>query len=160
MELMNKGIDIDARIEVMENAYKAGVWNHGLCMAGFPSETEEEVQATFSEIRKYRHLFNSCAVNVYFLSYNSPMYNEPEHYGIKSISHPNAFDSHCQFKMDGHSEKQYQEWVEQFRTEYMEENKDTLWAMEYNNFDHLHLYLKKYGCEKVRDYHKIHRRHF
>ncbi len=152
MELMNKGIDVEERISILENGYRAGIWNHCLCMAGFPTESREEILSTFEEIRVNRRLFNSCAMNAFFLSYNSPMYQEPERYGITSISIPNAFESHCHFKMREHTEKEYQDMVNSFRAQYAHENKSKLWAMEYNNFDHLLMYIKKYGCEKVRDY--------
>lgn len=152
MELMTKGIDVDERISILENAYRAGIWNHCLCMAGFPTETKEEIQATLDEIRNNRKLFNSCAMNAFFLSYNSPMYYEPEKYGITSISIPNAFESHCHFKMREYTEKEYQDIVNEFRNQYIQENKNKLWAMEYNNFDHLLMYIKRYGCEKVREY--------
>lgn len=152
MELMNKGIDVEERISILENAYKAGIWNHGLCMAGFPTESLEEIQSTFNEIRQNRKLFNSCAMNAFFLSYNSPMYCEPEKFGITSISIPNAFESHCHFKMHEHTEKEYHNIVAAFRKEYALENKNRLWPLEYNNFDHLLMYIKHYGCERVREY--------
>lgn len=152
MKLMNKGVEVDERITILRNAYDAGVWNHCLCMAGFPTETEEEIQETFAEIRNNRELFNSSAMNAFFLSYNSPMYNEPEKYGITSVGVPYMFDGHCHFKMTDYTEEEYIRMVDDFRREYMEENRDRLWAMEYNNFDHLLMYLKHYGCEKVRSY--------
>lgn len=152
MKLMNKGIDVDERLTVLKNAYDAGIWNHCLCMAGFPTETREEIQETFSEIRNNRELFNSSAMNAFFLSYNSPMYNEPEKFGITSVGVPFMFDGHCHFKMKDYTEEEYIRMVDDFRREYMEENKNRLWAMEYNNFDHLLMYLKHYGCEKVRSY--------
>lgn len=91
-------------------------------------------------------------MNAFFLSFNSPMYLEAEKYGITSISIPNAFDSHCHFKMKENSEEEYQRIVDEFRRDYYIENKNRLWPMEYNNFDHLLLYLKRYGCRQVCEY--------
>ncbi len=154
MHLMNKGINLGERLQILQNAYTAGVWNHCLCMVGFPTETYDEMLQTFAEIRSNRKIFNSCAVNSFFLSYNSLMYQKPEDFGITSISVPSTFDSHCSFKGDVMPEKEYREITKQFINEYTEENWDTLWAMEYNNFDYLNLYLQRFGIHQIRSFRK------
>ena len=119
---------------------------------GFPNETYQEIQETFDEIRSHRELFNSCGMNAFFLSCYSAVYENPEKYGITSVAIPKDLENHCSYQMEHYTEKGYQEIVSRFRREYGEENRNRLWAQVYDNFDHLLLYLKHYGIEKVRDY--------
>ena len=153
LRLMNKGIDAEVRITVLENAYNAGIWNHCLCMVGFPSETSEEVSYTFRTIKDNRKLFNSCAIYRFFLAENSSIYQNPGKYGIESIAYPADFEYHCAYqskrKKDSENLKSV---IKDFMDEYARANADTLWPVIYDNFDHLLMYLIKYGCEAVREY--------
>ncbi|MCK7484545.1 MAG: radical SAM protein [Bacillus subtilis] len=56
MELINKGIDLDKRFEILRNATEADIWNFAYLFFGFPSETVEDAQETIkSDLRKYRY---------------------------------------------------------------------------------------------------------
>ena len=49
MEMMNKGIDVEKRLDILSDARDAGIWNNGLFIFGYPTETIDEIRDTTPE---------------------------------------------------------------------------------------------------------------
>ena len=84
--LINKhrGAEIDYR-SVLDNMDAAGIRAHVYAILGFPTETRDEIQATFefllSSIRRYRYL--TVSPNLFYLMKGSGMAQHPEQFGLK-----------------------------------------------------------------------------
>ena len=71
MELMNKGINVEKRIDILTDARNAGIWNNGLFIFGYPTETLDEIKQTMDVIRNNRHIVPSCTLSNFALKKHS-----------------------------------------------------------------------------------------
>ena len=90
---MNKAPDIPAYIqsaaEILENAAAVGIGLHFCHIFGFPSETSEQREELVEFYNQHKEALRKMpfftTFNTFGLAVDSPVYNEPEKYGITSI---------------------------------------------------------------------------
>lgn len=71
MEMMNKGIDVEKRLDILSDAHKAGICNNGLFIFGYPTETPDEIKLTMDVIRNTRDIIPSCTLSNFALKKHS-----------------------------------------------------------------------------------------
>lgn len=152
MELMNKGINSERRLEILADSHKAGIWNNGLFIFGYPTETPEEIRQTMDVIRNNRDIINSCTLSNFSLKKHSLLKETVGSNGIISYTENGEFFTSYKDVMDGVSQSDRRELRRKFQFEFTEANKNSLWSVVFSDFDHLLLYLSKYGCDYVRNY--------
>lgn len=152
MELMNKGINAERRLDILLDSHKAGIWNNGLFIFGYPTETPEEIEQTMNIIRNNRDIINSCTLSNFSLKKHSLLKESVGSNGIISYSENGEFFTSYKDVMDGVSQSDRRELRRKFQFEFTEENKNSLWSVVFSDFDHLLLYLSEYGCDYVRNY--------
>ena len=82
---MEKGITKETAVEVCQNTYDAGIWNHVYVFFGFPTETREEAQETIDFLLSNKKIIHSFNIGNFTLSKGSATMKYPERYGIRSI---------------------------------------------------------------------------
>ena len=152
MELMNKGINAERRLDILLDSHKAGIWNNGLFIFGYPTETPEEIEQTMNIIRNNRDIINSCTLSNFSLKKHSLLKESVGSNGIISYTENGEFFTSYKDVMDGVSQSDRRELRRKFQFEFTEENKNSLWSVVFSDFDHLLLYLSEYGCDYVRNY--------
>ena len=152
MQLMNKGIDVNKREEILTNARKAGIWNNGLFMFGYPTETLEETKQTMDFIRENRYIVPSCTLSNFSLKKNSRLVNTIGENGVNSYTTAGEFYIVYKDVIDGISQADRRELRRKFQFDFLNENAHTLWPVVFSDFDHLLLYLSEYGCDYVSAY--------
>ena len=152
MELMNKGINSERRLDILKDSHRAGIWNNGLFIFGYPTETPEEIQQTMDIIKDNRDIINSCTLSNFSLKKHSLLKESVGSNGILSYTENGEFFTSYKDVMDGVSQADRRELRRKFQFEFAEENKNSLWSVVFSDFDHLLLYLSKYGCDYVRNY--------
>lgn len=152
MHLMNKGIDVNKREEILTNARKAGIWNNGLFMFGYPTETLEETKQTMDFIRENRYIVPSCTLSNFSLKKNSRLVNTIGENGVNSYTTAGEFYIVYKDVIDGISQADRRELRRKFQFDFLNENAHTLWPVVFSDFDHLLLYLSEYGCDYVSAY--------
>lgn len=152
MKLMNKGINTDARLKILTDARKAGIWNNGLFMFGYPTETLEETKDTMDFIKRHRDVIPSCTLSNFSLKKNSRLIQNIGKNGVESYT--SAGDFYIVYKdiIDGISQLERRKLRRDFQFSLLEENANTLWSVVFSDFDHLLLYLSEYGCDYVSSY--------
>lgn len=152
MSLMNKGIDVEKRLEIFADSRKAGIWNNGLFMFGYPTETLEETEETMEIIRKNRNIIPSCTLSNFSLKKNSKLKNEIGKNGVKSYTSGGEFYVVYKDVIDGISQADRRELRRKFQFDFLEETAHSMWSVVFSDFDHLLAYLGKYGCDYVSSY--------
>ncbi len=152
MELMNKGIDVDKRLNILSDARNAGIWNNGLFMFGYPTETLEETKTTMRVIRENREIIPSCTLSNFSLKKNSKLKENIGENGVEGYSSGGEFYIVYKDIIDGISQSDRRELRRSFQFDFLNENSNSMWPVVFSDFDHLLLYLSKYGCDYVSAY--------
>lgn len=152
MKLMNKGIDVDKRLSILADARKAGIWNNGLFMFGYPTETLEETKETMKVIRENRDIIPSCTLSNFSLKKNSALIKNMGENGVDGYTEAGEFYIVYKDVIDGISQSDRRKIRRDFQFDFLNENANSLWPVVFSDFDHLLLYLSEYGCDYVSSY--------
>lgn len=82
MKLINKGIDIDKRLEIMKRANDAGIYNFAFIFFGFPAETVEDAMKTIDVICNNTDIIHSYGKSVFTMGKHTKLREAPEKYGV------------------------------------------------------------------------------
>lgn len=152
MEMMNKGIDVEKRIGILTDSRSAGIWNNGLFIFGYPTETVEEIERTMAVIRNNRDIIPSCTLSNFSLKKHSLLKESIGENGIVGYTSNGDFYTVYKDVIDGVSQADRRTLRRDFQFTFLEENANSLWSVVFSDFDHLLLYLSKYGCDYVTSY--------
>lgn len=152
MKLMNKGINAERRMEILTDARNAGIWNNGLFIFGYPTETPEEIERTMAVIRSNRRVIPSVTLSNFALKKHSLLKEHIGENGVLSYEENGEFYTVYRDTVDGVASQDRRAYRRDFQFEFLDENANSLWAVVFSDFDHLLLYLAKYGCDYVNDY--------
>lgn len=151
-KLMNKGINPENRLKVLENSSKAGIWNHVFLIFGFPSETSTESDQTINFMNEHKDIIDSYHSHLFSLQRFSHIYKTSKEYEITQIIEDEEFEE-C-YKKEYNIKANYQNEVE-LKLKIKNLN-DLFWKDRKNmgfcyllNTDFL-LYISKYGRNKLK----------
>ena len=85
LKLMRKGTNKNNIIEVLKDSHDAGIKNIVYIMFGFPTETKEEFIETIEFLKQNSQNIDLVSTSVFGLQKGTPIYNNPEEFGIKEI---------------------------------------------------------------------------
>lgn len=154
LKLLAKGVHPEQRWQVLRASARAGIWNFAYIFFGFPGETEQEADQTIEAICQNTDLLHSYGRSVYTLGRHSPMARQPESYGLSDLQESGT-DLSVNLTYQnaaGPSSDQLQQRLRRCTRRCREAYGDPLW-MVLRNRENLHLYLVKYGPEKVKNWH-------
>ena len=149
MELINKGIDIDARFDILKRSAKAGIHNFAYIFTGFPTETFDEAMETVNTVCDYPEIFHSWGTGVFTLGRHSFISNHPEKFGITKLIDDEEFTSDIKFQASSIlSDEEIQKINVRLTKKSLEKNNNPAWMfLRYREI--LFLYIVKYGRDKV-----------
>ena len=153
MKQMNKGIDVPDRERILKDSAEAGIWNDGLFIFGYPTETIEEIESTRSFIENdERRLIHSCTLSNFSYRRNAEIIKAVGTNGIKSLSDNGDFYTILKDEVDGIGQSERRMIRRRFQKKMLDKYENSMWPVIYSDFDHLLLYLARYTIEFVRDY--------
>ena len=143
LKLINKGIDIDRRFEIMSNAKKAGIWNFAFIFFGFPTETVDDAILTVRMLVENSNIIDSYGRSIYTMGRHSKLAEEPEKYGITKI-YPaeEEFSPNINFDCVGMTAQELKYIQTYCLNECSEAYKNPLW-MYLRTREYLFLYISK-----------------
>jgi radical SAM superfamily enzyme YgiQ (UPF0313 family) len=153
MELINKGIDLDKRLDVLRDSINANIWNFAFIFFGFPTETEEEALETIKLICDNTDIISSYGKSVFTLGKHTRLRDDPEKYSITEIfkneeelSPSYIFKTSC-----GMTSKEIYEISELCTEKCKEAYSNPLWMyIRYREI--LFLYISKYGAKTMQEF--------
>ena len=152
MKLMNKGINAERRMEILNDARNAGIWNNGLFIFGYPTEQPEEIERTMAVIRENRRVIPSVTLSNFALKKHSLLKDHIGENGVLGYEENGEFYTVYRDTVDGVPSADRRAYRRDFQFAFLDENANSLWAVVFSDFDHLLLYLAKYGCDFVSNY--------
>jgi len=152
LKLINKGIDLDKRFDILQNAKDAGIWNFAFIFFGFPAENIEDARMTVKMLTENKDIIHSYGRSVFTMGRHSKLAGEPEKYGITKI-YPaeEEFSPNINFDSNGFNSKELKEVLNYCIKECAIAYKNPLWMyLRYREW--LFLYISKYGADWVKNY--------
>jgi radical SAM superfamily enzyme YgiQ (UPF0313 family) len=84
-DLIHKGIEFDEFTRIMEWSHEAGIYNSLEVVAGFPTETDADIEQTVQLLHQLRPFVDQMYLNPFSLITGSLMHKNPEKYGITNV---------------------------------------------------------------------------
>lgn len=152
MELINKGIDIDKRLDILKNSSDAGIWNFAFIFFGFPTETTEDAKKTINLICENTDIIHSYGRSVFTMGKHTKLKDEPEKYGITAV-YPavDEFSPTYTFDCTGMKKEELNLILKECTKTCNEAYNNPLW-MYLRYREYLFLYISKYGTDWVSNY--------
>lgn len=149
MKLINKGIDLDKRFEILKNAKEAGIWNFAFIFFGFPTETKEDAKLTVEMLVNNKDIIHSYGRSVYTMGRHSKLADDPEKYGmLKIYPAEEEFSPNINFDCIGMNKKELKEILDYCLVECSKAYKNPVWMyLRYREW--LFLYIDKFGADVV-----------
>ncbi|MCE1245402.1 MAG: radical SAM protein [Firmicutes bacterium] len=152
-ELINKGVDLDRRYDILKNSSDTGIWNFAYIFFGFPTETRDEAMETIDSIIEHKDKIHSYGRSVFTLGRHSLLYLDAQKYGIFDIvedSEELSTNLHYSSK-GGLTDKEIDEMMKICTDKCAEAYEHSLWFyLRYR--ENIHLYLVKHGKDFVQDF--------
>ena len=152
MELINKGIDLDRRFDILKDSKEALIWNFAFIFFGFPAETREDALKTIDMLVKNKDIIHSYGRSVFTMGRHAKLAEEPQKYGITKI-YPaeEEFSPNINFDSSGSNQAQLKEILQLCMQECSKAYENPLWMyLRYREW--LFLYICKYGTDWVSNY--------
>ena len=152
MEMINKGIDLNKRFDILRDSKEALIWNFAFIFFGFPSETRDDALKTIYMLIKNKDIIHSYGRSVFTMGRHAKLAQDPEKYGITKI-YPaeEEFSPNINFDSSGSNSRQLKEILDICRQECAKAYQNPLWMyLRYREW--LFLYVCRYGTDWVSNY--------
>ncbi len=82
MKLINKGIDVENRLNILRDSREAGIYNFAFIFFGFPAETKNCALKTINMICNNTDIINSYGKSVFTMGKHTKLREAPSKYGV------------------------------------------------------------------------------
>jgi len=152
MKLINKGIDIDKRLEIMKDAKDAGIWNFAFIFFGFPAETHEDAIKTIEMLEQNTDVISSYGRSVFTMGKHTKLRDNPEVYGLTKVNElEEELSPSYSFECIGMPKNELNEIIKLCTKRANKAYNNPLW-MYLRHREYLFLYVAKYGVDWVEKY--------
>lgn len=151
MEMINKGVDIDRRLDILRAANDADIWNFAYIFFGFPTETIKDAMDTVHQICDNIDIIPAYGRSVFTLGKHALMKANPSDYGIENLRDDlEPFSSNCSYDMtDGLFGKELNTFMQNFTKKSIKAYDYPVW-MSIRYRETLFLYICKYSMAEVK----------
>ena len=80
LELINKGIDLEKRFNILKDSKDSGIWNFAFIFFGFPTETEEDAKMTVKMLVDNKEIIHSYGRSVFTMGRHAKLAEDPQKY--------------------------------------------------------------------------------
>ena len=152
MDLINKGVDFEKRIDVFKNADKAGIFNFAFIFFGFPAETQEDARKTIELIRNNADVIHTYGRSIFTMGNHALIRQDPDKYGVDGeIKQEDEFSPTYLFKAKGMSPQELNEVIKECGEMAAQTYGNNL-VFKLVSREIIFLYLIKYGLRDVINY--------
>ena len=152
MDLINKGIDVENRLNILRDSRNAGIFNFAFIFFGFPAETKEDALKTIDLICDNTDIINIYARSVFTMGKHTKLREEPQKYGIVGTPYQeDEFSPTYVYEAVGMTKQEVNEICNLCTERALKAYENGL-AFHMISRELLFLYIDKYGCQWVKDY--------
>ncbi len=152
MELINKGIDIDKRLDILKDSADAGIWNFAFIFFGFPAETREDALKTVDLIVNNKDIIHSYGRSVFTMGKHTRLRENPQAYGITKLNPvQDEFMPSYTFESSGMQNDELTQILKYCTETCHKAYNNPLW-MYLRYREYLFLYLCKYSAKELSEY--------
>lgn len=152
MDLINKGVDFDKRLNVLRNAREAGIFNFAFIFFGFPAETKEDAIKTIDLICDNSDIINVYGKSIFTMGKHTKLREAPEKYGVVGeIRQAEEFSPTYVFEGVGMNKKELNEISDLCAKRAYDVYGNGL-IFQLITRELLFLYIDKYGADWVSNY--------
>ena len=152
MDLINKGVDFEDRMNVLRRAHEADIFNFAFIFFGFPAETKEDAKQTIDLICKNTDIINVYGKSVFSMGKHTKLRENPEFYGVKGNTYQEEeFSPTFRYEAVGMTKQELNEMVNLCEKECLAAYGKSL-VFQLITRELLLLYLCKYGTSWVSNY--------
>ncbi|MBQ8635121.1 radical SAM protein [bacterium] len=152
MELINKGIDVDNRLNILRDSRNAGIFNFAFIFFGFPAETKEDAMMTINDICNNTDIINTYGKSIFTMGKHTKLREAPEKYGVIGETYQEAeFSPTFHYEATGMTKKELNSMVE-LCTQKANEAYGNALVFHLLSRELMLLYLSKYGIDNVCNY--------
>ena len=88
LDHMNKGVRVETMSAALKSMHEAGIFSILMFFVGFPTESVQEAKDTIGFIEDHRQYVGAYAQGHFQLLEGSPVFTNPERYGVTSVIEP------------------------------------------------------------------------
>ena len=152
MDLINKGVDFDKRLQVFKNAADAGIFNFAFIFFGFPAETKEDAMMTIKLIHDNADIIHTYGRSIFTMGKHTLIRENPDKYGVDGeIKQEDEFSPTYLFKGKGMTTQEFNEVLGFCNNMAIHTYGNNL-VFKLVSREIIFLYLIKYGLEDVINY--------
>lgn len=152
MTLINKGIDLEKRFQILRDSYDSDIWNFAFIFFGFPAETPEEAKLTIDMLCSHNDIINSYGRSTFTMGKHTKLRDNPKAYGIIGVSEQqDEFSPTYDFEAEGMTKAELNNIIKLCTNSCFDAYKTPLWMyLKYREY--LFLYISKFGVKWVQGY--------
>ena len=152
MDLINKGINIDNRLDILRRAHEADIYNFAFIFFGFPAETKEDALKTIDIITSNTDIINSYGKSIFTMGKHTKLRETPEKYGVVGETKQIAeFSPTFEYNAAGMTKQELREMVN-LCTKRANEAYGNALSFHLLSREILLLYICKYGMDQLCNY--------
>jgi anaerobic magnesium-protoporphyrin IX monomethyl ester cyclase len=153
MNLINKGVSLKKRVEILSRSSQAGIWNFAYIFFGFPTETEEEAMDTIRALCDHKDVIHSYGRSVFTLGKHSILRFKAEKYGIFDIMEEGEeLSTEIKYRSrSGLTDEKVDELMKRCTKICAAHYDYSLWYY-LRSRENIHLYCAQHGRDYVRDF--------
>ena len=152
MKLINKGIDVENRLNILRASREAGIYNFAFIFFGFPAETKNCALKTINMICNNTDIINSYGKSVFTMGKHTKLREAPSKYGVvgetKQVS---EFSPTYSYTAKGMTKQELND-VLKLCTERAAKAYGNALSFHLLSREIIFLYLCKYGIDEVCNY--------
>ncbi|MBQ7286869.1 MAG: B12-binding domain-containing radical SAM protein, partial [Candidatus Gastranaerophilales bacterium] len=152
MDLINKGIDVENRLNILRAAKEAGIFNFAFIFFGFPAETKEDAMMTIDEICANTDIIHTYGKSMFTMGKHTKLREAPEKYGVVGETYQEAeFSPTFHYEAIGMTKKELNEMMDLCSQRANDAYGNAL-VFHLLSREIILLYLCKYGVDNVCNY--------
>ncbi|MFC1823867.1 B12-binding domain-containing radical SAM protein [Thermodesulfobacteriota bacterium] len=153
LKLMRKGTTVGSALRVLQDAHKAGIWNHACIIIGFPTETREDAQVTLDFIESHSDIIQSFILYPFHLLDNSYIFEHPDAFAIRDLQiEPTPLLDQISFRTDqGLTDQEARSLIPTAKRNLLDKTYHWPFWFFLKTREYLQLYIDHYGLQSVLD---------